>query len=54
MSAPLLGIYTALYDYAAQNDEELPLTEGDLLYLIEMSDFDDWWKVKKRVLDADL
>ncbi|ODQ45166.1 hypothetical protein PICMEDRAFT_17656 [Pichia membranifaciens NRRL Y-2026] len=52
MSAPFVGICTALYDYQAQNDEELTINENDILYLLQKSDFDDWWLVKKRVLDA--
>lgn len=52
MSAPFLGIYSTVYDYQAQNDEELSINESDILYLLQKSDFDDWWLVKKRVLDA--
>ncbi|ODV85243.1 hypothetical protein CANARDRAFT_28517 [[Candida] arabinofermentans NRRL YB-2248] len=54
MSSPFIGVCVALYEYQAQNDEELSLQEGDLLYLLEKSDVDDWWKVKKRVVDADV
>lgn len=43
-----IGVYKALYDYAAQSEEELTLHADDLLYLLERSDIDDWWKVKKR------
>ncbi|ODV93486.1 hypothetical protein PACTADRAFT_82805 [Pachysolen tannophilus NRRL Y-2460] len=42
-----LGVYRALYDYGAQNEEELSIAENDILYLLEKSDVDDWWKVKK-------
>lgn len=52
MSTPFLGVYRALYDYAPQNEEELAIFEGDLLYLIQKSDFDEWWTVKRRVVDA--
>jgi hypothetical protein len=45
-----VGVYRALYDYSAQADEELSITADDILYLLEKSDVDDWWKVKKRVL----
>ncbi|CDO96123.1 unnamed protein product [Kluyveromyces dobzhanskii CBS 2104] len=48
-----LGVYTAIYDYAAQTDEELDVKEGDLLYLLEQSAVDDWWTVKKRVIGSD-
>jgi hypothetical protein len=43
-----LGIYTALYAYVPQSDQELAIEEGDLLYIIEKSTEDDWWKAKKR------
>ncbi|GMM32257.1 cytoskeletal protein-binding protein [Martiniozyma asiatica (nom. inval.)] len=52
MSSAFIGVYKALYDYAAQNDEELSIAEGDIIYLLQKSDFDDWWTVKKRVIDA--
>ncbi|GME92617.1 unnamed protein product [[Candida] boidinii] len=54
MSSVFIGVYIALYDYEAQNEEELSIKENDLLYLLETSEVDDWWKVKKRVLDADV
>lgn len=54
MSSVFIGVYIALYDYEAQNEEELSIKENDLLYLLETSETDDWWKVKKRVLDADV
>lgn len=43
-----LGVYTALYDYRPQSEGELELHDGDLLYILEKSDEDDWWKAKKR------
>ncbi|KAE8356943.1 hypothetical protein BDV28DRAFT_125948 [Aspergillus coremiiformis] len=43
-----LGVYTALYDYEPQAQGELELHEGDLLYLLEKNDEDDWWKAKKK------
>lgn len=50
MSSLYIGVYRAIYEYTAQADEELSIAEGDLLYLLEKSDIDDWWKAKKRVL----
>ncbi|EGW33233.1 uncharacterized protein SPAPADRAFT_50135 [Spathaspora passalidarum NRRL Y-27907] len=50
MSNIYIGVYKALYDYAAQAEEELTIQTDDILYLLEKSDVDDWWKVKKRVL----
>lgn len=49
MPSHFLGIYVVLYDYTPQNEQELPLQEGDLLYILEKSE-DDWWKAKKRTL----
>lgn len=48
-----LGIYKALYDYEPQTAEELAIKEDDLLYLLEKSDVDEWWTVKKRVIGSD-
>ncbi|CCH60210.1 hypothetical protein TBLA_0C04100 [Henningerozyma blattae CBS 6284] len=48
-----LGIYKAVYAYEPQTPEELAIEEDDLLYLLEKSDVDDWWTVKKRVLGTD-
>jgi actin cytoskeleton-regulatory complex protein SLA1 len=45
-----LGIYTALYDYQPQGENELAIQEGELLYLLQKSD-DDWWKAKKKAAD---
>ncbi|AMD22255.1 HGL085Cp [Eremothecium sinecaudum] len=49
-----LGVYRAIYAYEPQTDEELAIEEDDLLYLLEKSDVDDWWTVKKRVVGADI
>lgn len=43
-----ISICTALYDYAPQNDNELELQEGDLVYILEKSTVDNWWRAKKR------
>ena len=37
----------ALYDYAAQADDELTLTEGDTLYVDELAD-EAWYKARLR------
>lgn len=50
MASFYIGVYRALYDYDAQAEEELTIRADDLLYLMERSDIDDWWKVRKRVL----
>lgn len=43
-----LSICTALYEYIPQNDNELAMSEGELIYILEKSTEDDWWKAKKR------
>lgn len=48
-----LSICTALYDYAPQGDNELALQEGELVYILEKSAEDDWWKAKKRAGSED-
>lgn len=48
-----LGVYHALYDYVPQSDQELGFQDGDLLFLLDKSTEDDWWKAKKRVLGED-
>lgn len=48
-----IGVYKALYAYAPQSSEELSVEENDILYLLEKSDVDDWWTVKKRVVGPD-
>lgn len=48
-----IGVVRALYDYEPQTDEELAIQENDLLYVLEKSDVDDWWTVKKRVIGLD-
>ena len=42
-----LGLAVALYDYAAQADDELTLTEGDTLYVDELAD-EAWYKARLR------
>lgn len=43
-----LGVYSAVYDYQPQGEGELEIREGDLLYVLERSEEDDWWKAKKK------
>lgn len=43
-----IGVCKALYDYEPQGEGELAITEGDVLYILEKSKEDDWWKAKKR------
>jgi actin cytoskeleton-regulatory complex protein SLA1 len=43
-----LGIYRAIYDYSPQAENELPIQEGDLLFVLEKSEEDDWWRAKKK------
>ncbi|KAG7100541.1 Actin cytoskeleton-regulatory complex protein sla1 like [Verticillium longisporum] len=41
-------ITLALYDYVPQADAELAISEGDLLYILDKSSDDGWWKAKKK------
>jgi len=43
-----VGVYTAVYSYHPQAEGELEIREGDLLYILEKSTEDDWWKAKKK------
>jgi hypothetical protein len=47
-----LGVYRALYDYAPQSEEELAVSEGDLLFVLERGE-DDWWRAKKKAPSED-
>lgn len=49
-----IGIYKAVYSYEPQADQELAIDENDILYLLEKSEIDDWWTVKKRIVGADV
>lgn len=49
-----VGVYRAIYDYEAQVAGELPLTEGDLLFVLDQTTGDDgWWKAKKKAVGED-
>lgn len=48
-----VSICTALYDYQPQSNGELELAEGDILYILEKSTEDNWWKAKKRAAGED-
>ena len=43
-----LAICTALYDYQPQANGELQIQEGELLYILEQSSEDDWWRARKK------
>ncbi|OAX41347.1 hypothetical protein K503DRAFT_512190 [Rhizopogon vinicolor AM-OR11-026] len=40
-----LAVLKASYDYDPQSEEELAITENQIVFLLERTD-DDWWKVK--------
>lgn len=48
-----VSVCTALYDYQPQAEGELELKEGDILYVLEKSTEDSWWKAKKRAIAED-
>ena len=43
-----ISICTALYDYVPQGENELAIQEGEIIYVLEKSAEDNWWKAKKR------
>lgn len=43
-----LSICTALYQYVPQGEGELPLKEGELIFILEKGTEDDWWKATKK------
>lgn len=47
------GVYTALYDYQPQTENELRILEGDLLYVLDKGSDDGWWKAKKKTSEMD-
>ncbi|APA06033.1 hypothetical protein sscle_01g008030 [Sclerotinia sclerotiorum 1980 UF-70] len=48
-----LGVYSAVYDYVPAGEGELTIKEGDILYVLEKSTEDDWWKAKKKASAED-
>ncbi|KKY16427.1 putative cytoskeleton assembly control protein sla1 [Phaeomoniella chlamydospora] len=45
------GVYSAIYDYQPQSEGELEIKEGELLYILDKTGEDGWWKAKKRASD---
>jgi hypothetical protein len=43
-----VGVCRALYDYEPQAEGELAIEENDLLYILDNTGDDGWWKAKKR------
>ncbi|KAI8368299.1 uncharacterized protein BYT42DRAFT_625103 [Radiomyces spectabilis] len=43
VNSPSLGMAEALYDYRAQNPEDLSITRGDIIQITEYVN-DDWWR----------
>ncbi|EXJ77848.1 hypothetical protein A1O3_09007 [Capronia epimyces CBS 606.96] len=48
-----VAICTAVYDYHPQSAGELEIREGELLYILEKSTEDDWWRAKKKAVGDD-
>lgn len=47
-----LGVYRAVYDYEPAAEDELAISEGDLLFVLEKGD-DGWWRAKKKAQAED-
>ena len=43
-----LSVCVALYQYVPRDDGELAIEEGELVYILEKSTEDDWWKATKK------
>ena len=43
-----ISVCTALYQYVPQGEGELAIEEGDIVYILEKSTEDDWWKATKK------
>lgn len=50
---PFIDICRAIYDWAPQSDEELEVKDGDLLFVLDKSGEDDWWKCKRKAASDD-
>ena len=43
-----LSVCVALYQYVPRDEGELAIEEGELVYILEKSTEDDWWKATKK------
>lgn len=50
---PFIDICRAIYDWSPQSEEELEVKDGDLLFVLDKSDEDDWWKCKRKAVSDD-
>lgn len=48
-----VGVARAIYDFQPTGENELEIQEGDLLFILEKTTGDDWWKAKKKAKDED-
>ncbi len=48
-----VGVCRAIYDYTPSGENELAIREGDLLFIVEKSSTDNWWKAKKKAPGED-
>ncbi|CAG8660532.1 5522_t:CDS:2, partial [Acaulospora morrowiae] len=46
------NICIALYDYSAQDSEEISFKEDDILYILENDD-EEWWKAKLKIANEE-
>lgn len=43
---------TVLYDYEAQNHEELTIREGTVLFVVDDYSDPEWWLAREKIDDA--
>ena len=53
MPSLFLGVYRAAYAYTPQSDSRDGIGGKDILYILDNSTEDGWWKAKKRILNQD-
>ncbi len=41
-----MKVFKALYDYKSQRNDELSFSEGDLIYILDMTSDPNWFKAK--------
>ncbi|KAJ2711704.1 cytoskeletal protein binding protein [Coemansia spiralis] len=49
---PLIEVRRAIYAYASADGDELAMSEGDVLYIVDNAD-PDWLQAKRKALNVD-